>query len=167
MDKRWIGIILILIAGLSCMFVIVINSSSVGSAVSVIEDVTVTLPPGYITADDGQHFCQMVDQKTGESIRIKCIEGKSSHVAEYNKQIKTYNEQPEMVIVRNFTNDTVSIIDYKNTTSEDKDTRSFMYFDKCGHTFSMKMKGFADDKSRNEDFDYVVSHLKYDFKQRT
>ena len=166
MDKRWIGIILILIAGLSCMFVIVINSSSVGSAVSVIEDVTITIPPGYITSDDGQNFCQMVNQKTGENIRIKCIDGKTSHVAQYNKQLNTFKTQDQIVIHKNFTNKTVSIIDYENITS-DEGNKSYMYFDKCDHTFSMKMKGFADDKSRDQVYDFIVSHLKYDFKQRT
>ena len=34
MDKRWIGIIIILIIGLGCMYLIVDNSTSVGNAVS-------------------------------------------------------------------------------------------------------------------------------------
>ena len=50
MDKRWIGIIIILIIGLGCMYIIVDNSNSVGNAVTVISDVTITLPPGYITS---------------------------------------------------------------------------------------------------------------------
>ena len=49
MDRRWIGILIILIVGLSAMYLIVDNSNTVGNAISVIGDVSVTLPPGYKT----------------------------------------------------------------------------------------------------------------------
>ena len=74
MDKRWIGIIIVLLAGLGCMYLVVSNSTSVGNAVSVISDVAVTLPPGYITTDDGSRYYVFHNKKTNEVIRIKCLE---------------------------------------------------------------------------------------------
>ncbi len=83
MDKRWIGILIVLIAGLGCMYLIVSNSNSVGSAVSVINDVTITLPPGYITSEDTSHMCVLHNKQTNETIRIRCLDDGADYINEY------------------------------------------------------------------------------------
>ena len=88
MDKRWIGIIIILIAGLGCMYLIVDNSTSVGNAVNVINDVTITLPPGYINTEDGSNYCVLFKKETNETMRIKCLKDAKGYIEEYNNSFR-------------------------------------------------------------------------------
>jgi hypothetical protein len=166
MNKRWIGILIILLAGLGCMYIIVCNSTTVGSAVSVIEDVTVTLPPGYVTTEGGTHFCQMGNGKTKESIRIKSVEGNTSYMNEFNKRLKTLAGDYDIVINKNYTNKTVAVIEYTNQSTEKNDSSTLVFFDKCDHTFSMRMKHFTDEGRKESAMNFIIDNMKYDFKQR-
>ena len=165
MNIRWIGIILILIAGLGCMYFIVTNSTSVGNAVSVISDVTITLPPGYITSEDGSEFCVLFNKATNETIRMKCLKDSTNYIKEYNVELKSLEKQSDIIIEKNFTNETLSMIVYENQSSVDKKNMTVAYFDKCNHTFSMKFEHFTDEKSKEDAINYIIGHLKYDFKQ--
>ena len=167
MDKRWIGIILILLAGLSCMYVIVTHSTSVGSAVSVIEDVTITVPHGFITSEDGADYCVFHNKDTNETVRMKCLNDKNTYINEYNKQLTTLKEKGDIKIKNNFKNNTLSLIEYENQSTTDKKYVSVIYFYKCNHTFSMKMEQFTDENSKQDVMDFIIDTLKFDFKQRT
>ena len=166
MDKRWIGIIIILIIGLGCMYLIVMSSTTVGNAVSVIEDVTITIPPGYINSEDGGSFCVLHNKATNETIRIKCLDDGKNSTQKYEGQLKTLKEQYDITIDNNFTNKTLSMIEYENASSADNSNITLVYFDKCNHTFSMKMEHFTDSESKENAISFIIDTLKYDFKQK-
>jgi ABC-type lipoprotein release transport system permease subunit len=166
MDKRWIGIIVILIIGLGCMYLIVMNSTTVGNAVSVINDVSITIPPGYINSEDGANFCVLHYKETNETIRIKCLNDGKDYIGEYNDRLNTLKKQDDITINKNFTNKTVSMIEYENQSSKDKKYISLVFFDKCNHTFSMQMEHFTDNESKEKVINFIIDNLKYDFKQR-
>ncbi|MEE1150195.1 hypothetical protein [Methanobrevibacter sp. UBA212] len=166
MDKRWIGIIIILLAGLGCMYLIANNSTTVGSAVSVISDVTITLPHGYINTEDGGNYCVLFKKETKETMRIKCLKDSKGYIKEYNANLDFLKKQGDIKINKNFTNDTVGMIEYENQSSTDKKFISMVYFDKCEHTFSIQMEHFTDDESKENALNYIIDNMKYDFKQR-
>ena len=166
MDKRWIGIIIILLAGLGCMYLIANNSTTVGSAVSVISDVTITLPHGYINTEDGGNYCVKNKKETKETMRIKCLKDSKGYIKEYNANLDFLKKQGDIKINKNFTNDTVGMIEYENQSSTDKKFISMVYFDKCEHTFSIQMEHFTDDESKENALNYIIDNMKYDFKQR-
>ena len=148
------------------MYLIVDNSTSVGNAVSVISDVTITLPPGYITSEDGGNFCVLFNKPTNETIRIKCLDGKKTYVEEYNNTLKTLEKQDDIIITKNFTNKNLSMIEYENQSSTDKKNISLVYFEKCNHTFSMQLEHFTDESTKEETVSFIIENLKYDFKQK-
>jgi|GEM_PF-1831140 len=165
MDKRWIGIIIVLLAGLGCMYLVVSNSTSVGNAVSVISDVAVTLPPGYITTDDGSRYCVFHNKKTNEVIRIICLEEVTNNNEEYNKKLKSLTQQDDIIIKKNFTNKNLSMIEYENQSSKDEKDNAIAYFDKCNHTFSMKLEHFTNETSKENAMNFIIEQIKFDFKQ--
>ena len=166
MDKRWIGIIIILIAGLGCMYLIVDNSTSVGNAVNVINDVTITLPPGYINTEDGSNYCVLFKKETNETMRIKCLKDAKGYIEEYNNSLNSLKKQDDIIIKKNFTNDTVGMIEYENQSSTDKKFISLVYFEKCNHTFSIQMEHYTNNESKETALNFIIENLKYDFKQR-
>ena len=166
MDKRWIGILIILLAGLGCMYLIVDNSTSVGNAVSVISDVSITLPPGYITSEDGGNYCVLHKKETNETMRINCLKDSKGYIKEYNTNLNSLKKQGDIIIKKNFTNDTLGMIEYENQSSTNKKFISLVYFDKCEHTFSIQMEHFTDNDSKENAINFIIKNLKYDFKQR-
>lgn len=166
MDKRWIGIIIILLAGLGCMYLIVDNSTSVGNAVDVISDVTITLPPGYITTEDSIDYSVLIKKETNETMRIKCLKNTKGYIEEYNTRLNSLKKQGDIIIHNNFTNDKLGMIEYENQSSTNKKFISMVYFDKCEHTFSIQMKHFTDNKSKDNAINFIIDNMKYDFKQQ-
>lgn len=167
MDKRWIGILIVLIAGLGCMYLIVSNSNSVGSAVSVINDVTITLPPGYITSEDTSHMCVLHNKQTNETIRIRCLDDGADYINEYNNRLKSLNGEDDIDIQKNFTNKTLSMIKYENKSSTDKKDITLVFFEKCKHTFSMQFEHFTNETNQEKMMNFIIDTMKYDFKQNT
>ena len=167
MDKRWIGIIIILIIGLGCMYLIVDNSTSVGNAVTVISDVTITLPPGYITSEDGHNHCVFHNKPTNETIRIFCLEEKTNYINEYNAQLSSLKTQGDIIISKNFTNKTLGMIEYENLSSTDRKDIKLVFFDKCDHSFSMKMEHFTNDNNKEYAINFIIDNMVKDFKQNS
>lgn len=165
MDKRWIGIILILIMGIGCMYLIVSNSDSVGKAVAVISDVTITLPDGFITSEDGSHFCVLFNKKTNETLRITCLEKSTNYVDEYNSQLKSLSQKEDIIVGKHSINQTQSQIKYENLSSKDKKNIKLVFFDKCNHTFSIKVEHLDNEKKNEQTINYIIDLMKPDFKQ--
>lgn len=166
MDKKWIGIIIILIAGIGCMYLIASNSTTVGSAVSVVNDVTISIPSDFISSEDGANFCVLFDKATNETVRVRCLEDGSNHTAKYNENLKSLKGDSNIVIGKHFTNDTLSWIDYENLSSTDKRNNTVVYFDKCNHTFLLKLEHFTKDARKEYVVDYIIKNAVFDFKQK-
>ena len=160
MDKRWIGILLILIAGLSCMYVIVDNSNSVGNAITVIKDVSIVVPPGLRINGDTSTDVTLLNKDTNESIYIRCIEG--NPVKEFAKEIKSF-ENKNNVEMNNRSNSTAEIIDFENIDTGQNTT--FVLFEKANHPFIMKMDNYNSKEKQDKEMMFVIDNLKPDYKQ--
>ena len=152
MDKRWIGILLILIAGLVCMYYIVDNSTTVGNAISVINDVTIPVPQEMKISVSNRNDVTFLNENTNESIYINCVD-KNPEKA-FDKYITSFE---------NSNNSTVQIIDYKNVDSGQN--TSFVLFKKVDHTFIMKMNKYSDLEKQDKDMNYIIDNLVHDYKQ--
>ena len=72
MDKRWLGIIIIFIAGIVCMYLIVDSSPTVGKAVTVVDEMTITLPSGFNILKETDKSVHLLDhQNNTANITIK------------------------------------------------------------------------------------------------
>ena len=160
MDKRWIGILLILIAGLVCMYYIVDNSTTVGNAISVINDVTIPVPQEMKISVSNRNDVTFLNENTNESIYINCVD-KNPEKA-FDKYITSF-ENSNNVKMTNRSNSTVQIIDYKNVDSGQN--TSFVLFKKVDHAFIMKMNKYSDLEKQDKDMNYIIDNLVHDYKQ--
>ena len=160
MDKRWIGILLILIAGMSCMYVIVDNSNSVGNAITVISDVSIVVPPGLKINGDNANDVTLLNKETNESIFIQCID--KNPKKEFNNEIKAF-QNANNVEMTNRSNSTLQIIDFKNIDTGQN--TSFILFKKAKHSFIMKMDNYHDMAKQDKEMTFVIDNLKPDYKQ--
>ena len=141
------------------------TSTSVGNAVSVISDVTVTVPPGFITSEDKGSFSVFHNKQTNEVVRVRCLDDAKSYVDKYNSQLETLKGQDDIKITKKLKNDTLAMIEYENQSSTDKKDITLVYFDKCEHTFSMQLEHFTEDSRKEYVIDFIMDTMKYDFKQ--
>ena len=160
MDKRWIGIILILLAGLACMYYIVDSSTTVGNAISVINDVSISVPPGMKISVDNRNDVTFLNENTNESIFIECVDKKPEKA--FDKYITSF-ENSNNVEMTNRSNSTIQLIDFKNVDTGQN--TSFALFKKVNHSFIMKMNKYSDLKHQDKEMNYVIDNLVNDFKQ--
>ncbi|WP_458405612.1 hypothetical protein [Methanobrevibacter sp.] len=158
MDKRWIAILLILIAGLISMYLIVDASHTVGNAVTVIDDVSVTVPPGYKTDVSHSENAKLVNGE-GNRIYIECT-GKGNHsVKDCKKEIKSITNKGLLEVI-NQTNNTFKT---KNATSGK--ITSYFFFEKHDRSFMLRLSNFDNDTIMKKDIDFIIDNIKPDFKQ--
>ena len=160
MDKRWLGILIILIAGLGCMYLIVDSSPTVGKAVSVIDEMTITLPDGFNILKEKKTELDL--KKGNDTVNITIIGMGNNSLKEYKSQLKLLKNNPEIEIKDTINNETGNIILYKNITS-DKEI-SITYFVKDNRTISVKMNMYDNWET---DLNFIVDTTQHNFKQNT
>lgn len=159
MDKRWIGILIIFIAGLSCMYLIVDSSNTVGKAVTVVDEMTITVPSGFNILKSTEKSVHLLDhQNNTANITIKGLGDNSTEF--FNYKIKSLQESGEANITEMTENSTAKVIFYKNLT-DDKEY-SISYFVKDNRTIELKMDKYDNWK---DDWDFIVSTIVHNFKQ--
>ena len=159
MDKRWLGIIIILIAGIACMYFIVDSSPTVGKAVTVVDEMTITLPSGFnILKETGKSVHLLDHQNNTANVTIKGTGDNSSKL--FKSTLKSLNSSGEVEIKDTTQNDTANIIFYKNLTTDKE--YSVSYFVKDNRTIELKM-----DKYDNWETDWTFLHdtIVHNFKQ--
>lgn len=161
MDKRWYGIILILIGGIFCMFVIAESSTNIGHAVMIIGDTSVTLPNDFkIISNDGTTLI-LQNRENNESILVKFLSEGNNAQKEYDNHLKAKNKGLE--ITNHIANDTAKTVYYKNTTSNRE--YSMSYVDAYDRTILIKMENYDNLDKRNSDLVFIVNGLQPDYKQ--
>lgn len=154
MDKRWIIILIILIIGLGCMYLIVDSSPTVGKAVCVVDEMTITLPDGFNILKEKK---TEVDLKQGNNTANITIIGLGDNCSkEYKSNLKSLKNNPEIEI----SNATGNTIIYKNITSDKKS--SITYFVKDNRTISVKMNIYENWES---DLSFLMDTIQHNFKQ--
>lgn len=159
MDKRWLGILIIVIAGLACMYLIVDSSNTVGKAVTVVDEMTVTLPSGFNILKSTDKSVHLLDhQNNTANITIKGLGDNSSEF--FKNKLKSLKDSGEVNITDTTENSTAKVIFYKNLTNDKE--YSISYFVKDNRTIELKMDKYDNWK---DDWDFIVSTVVHNFKQ--
>lgn len=161
MDRRWIGILIIMLIGMGCMYFIVDNSNTVGNAITVVNDVSIVLPTGFKISDTHSNEALLSSESNNESIFIECIVDKNPE-KEFTKKITSFQNKNN-VELKNLSNKTIKHINFKDVDSE-KST-SFILFENLGHPFIMKMENYESADKQDNDMTFIIGNMKHDFKQ--
>ena len=81
--------------------------------------------------------------------------------------MKSLKKDSNIIIGKNFTNKTLGMIEYENLSSTDRKDIKLVFFDKCDHTFTMKMEHFTDDNRKEDAINFIINNIVKDFKQNS
>lgn len=162
MDRRWIGIIIIMLIGMGCMYFIVDSSNTVGNAITVVKDVSIVVPPGFKISDSHSTDALLSSESNNESISISCIVDDKNPEKEFTKAI-TSLQNKNNVELKNLSNKTIKHVNCKDVDSG-KNT-SFILFEKEGHPFIMKMENYESSAQQDKDMMFIIDNIQHDFKQ--
>lgn len=172
MDRRWLIIFIILIIGLGCMFLIAITSTTVGSAIVDINKTTVALPNGFTKEASTEGSLELINENTNEDIYIEDLGTTDISKESYYRTLETLNASTDLIQDRfhgNKTNVFNNINTYTTYYTNSSDSKAFnssmSYIYSAGHTFYIKMSGYADIDKLNGDLGYIVSTIQPDYKK--
>lgn len=165
MDKRWIYIIIILIIGISALYVIVSSSNTVGSAIVDVNKFIITLPDDFNIQDNDKEYSILINRNTNAKIVVKDL-GKGNFV---NERLKNDSDIYHSGDYKEIKNKTFDYEDIKVKTiygiGEDNKINSTAYFMKFDHTFNIKTNNFKDIDTIEEKVKFIISTLQRDYKQ--
>lgn len=168
MDKRWILILIILIAGLSCMYWIVDSSTTVGSAIAPVNRSYITLPDGFSIAETKTASATIIDKSTNEKIFVKDIGKEDSALPNFNSKVDTLMKSADIKIISNASKETNGITyyqaDYQNTTGN-VTNYTISYVHTNNHTYLIRMQNYDNPSKLEKDLDYIVNTLRPDYKK--
>ena len=169
MDKRWIGILAILIIGCCCMYFIVDSSTTVGTAITVVNKTVVTLPNHFSIEYSGNNYAKIANKNTNEKVSFKDLGKKDIALDSFNKKLNELKKDPNINVIGNSTIDINNTQVYKmecqNLTTENTTNISIGYVYTCYHTFLIQFKNYNDNTNLNKDLEFLISNMKPDFKQ--
>ena len=167
MDKRWILIIIILIAGVSVLYVIANESVEIGKAITTIDNVIITLPDNFKITDQDKTSVEMTNRNSDESISIELIKEKNKAKELMDNHLRDLKYENVINIensTENISNFTVYSINYQNMSSDTPVNYSLNYLDKLNKTFIITTSNYNDTNSQLNDLTQVIKTLRIDFK---
>ena len=169
MDKRWIGILIILIIGCCCMYFIVSSSDTVGTAITDVNKTVVTLPHGFSIGDDDKGSVTLVSKHSDEKIHIKDLGKNDTAKKSCDEKLYELNHDSNMNVLKNYTsnisNFNVYRIDFEDLSKENVTNVSSAYIYTCNHTFLIKMYNYNNQTGLDDDLTFIINTLRPDFKQ--
>ena len=169
MDRRWLLIILILIVGLGCLYFIVDNSTSVGTAIASVDQVIVTLPPGFTNFQTHDNSVGIENKYTKEKLYLESIEHKDTASSRFNKTVSNLQEKEDVKVINyttiNVKNVTAYIVYYQNISSGTPENHMTGYFYDFNSTFVVSMEKFSDYNKGESNIRYIIDTLYTDYKK--
>lgn len=159
MDKRWLVIILIFIIGAGGLYYIVGSSDTVGKAVTVCDEMTITLPSGFNILHKNTANITLLNHQN-ETLFIKIIGMDTNSHDEYLNRLDLLKENSAIEIEKTDDNNEYHSIYYENIDTGNKSVVCF--FDKDNRTIEVKMHqypGFEDD------LNFTIETITHNFKQ--
>lgn len=158
MDRRWMGIFIIFLVGVLGLAMIVDTSDTVGQAVTVCNEMTVTLPDGFKLFLSNPTNTTLMNNKN-ETIFIKILTDTSSK-DQFNQRYLLLKSDEKIHIDKVEHNGTTHNIHY---THLDKNVTVFgSFFEKDNRTIELRLNEFEDyDKNAK----FIQDTIVHDFKQ--
>lgn len=167
MDKRWILIFIILIAGASTLFLIANESIEIGKAITTIDNVIITLPDNFKITDQDKTSVEMTNRHSEEKICIELINEKNKAnelMKNRLQELKSENVINIKDTTENISNITVYSIKYQNMTPDTPVNYTISYVDKLNKTFIITQSHYKNDDSQLNYLTQVIDTLRLDFK---
>ncbi len=158
-------IIAILIVGISCMYVIVSNSTTTGNAITTFSKSTITLPEGFSVGETNSESAHLYNKKSNETISIH-DQGKANSTKKcFENVTDTYKNNPKYDNInettRNINN--ITVLQLNMETNNTLSSSSVFY--KYNHTYLVEISGFDDKNKLNKDLEFIIITLQPDYKQ--
>ena len=163
MDSRWYGIIIILVVGLGCMYLIASTSTNIGSAVVIVDDLSVTLPPNFKIVNNDVMQVELKNRNNNETIIVKYLNDGNNSMKEYTKEVKLLSKNSNVNITAKNPSDNVKSIYCKNLKNNNEYGEFFL--EKFDRTIMIKMTNYDNQTKENNDLKYVVDAIQPDYKQ--
>ncbi|MGX8693969.1 MAG: hypothetical protein ACSW71_03585 [Methanobrevibacter sp.] len=165
MDKRVIGIIVILIIGTGCMFYTASNSNTVGSAITSFSKTIVTLPHGFSVGETTDQVAELYNKNTPERINISDLGKNDSSLDKFENALKSLKSNPAVRDISDSTHSVNNIKVYTITYKDNDETKysSFAYV--CNHTYCINMSGYNNADKVTDDLDFIIKTIQPDYKQ--
>lgn len=168
MDKRWILIIILLIVGCSCMYLIVDSSTTVGDAIYVVNKTVITLPNDFGIGNDAKNSVELIGKHNDEKIYIEDLGKKDVALDSFKQNLSAFSHQSKIKLIKNTTEEINNITTYKiylqDYTTENITNATIAYIYSCNHTFMIKLTG-SNQAQIEEDLNFIVTTIQPDFKQ--
>lgn len=164
MDTRWILILTVVIAALGCGYSIIESSTTVGSAVTVIDKCAATVPGDFSVEESRNYDVTLAHDGTAEKIKIKEIEKNNTVKKEINNLTKSIKKSYKIQYNNTWKTpdkNKVYTIYYKNST--DNLSTSVFYVNK--YTFVLNTTGYDNTTKLTKDVGYIVDTIRPDYKQ--
>ncbi|WP_295113248.1 hypothetical protein [uncultured Methanobrevibacter sp.] len=166
MDKRWVLIIIIAIIGLGSMYLVIENSTTVGSAISTFGKTTITLPEGFSVEKSDDASLELYNKHSNETIDIYDL-GKENYPREelinltlLYQDIEDYDKVSNMTH-KKINNITVYQVQMSNENKTDIHS-SFYYHN---HDYIVSMNNYKDMKKLEKDLEFIICTMHPDYKQ--
>lgn len=166
MDKRWIFIIIIVICGIGCLYLIADASNTVGTANANVESFIITLPDNFNIKDSDNGMLELINRKTEEDILIACL--KDYPIKKISGEV--YDEienNTENTVIKNETfkvgETSYPSVYYENSN---KEINRVVFIEKDDCTIVIECKKFSDKSTLDKDVKYVIDSLRPDYKQK-
>ena len=165
MDKRVIGIIIILIIGIGCMFFIASNSNNVGSAITTFSKTIVTLPNGFSVGETNEQVAELYNKRTPERINISDLGKNDSSLKAFEDDLNSLSKDSNVNEITNSTRTVNNIKVYTITYKANDETKYSSFVYTSNHTYCINMTGFDDADKVNNDLDFIIKTIQPDYKQ--
>ena len=166
MDTRWIKILIILIIGLSAMYLIVDNSNTVGNAITVIGDVSVTLPPGFKAGDTHATDASMYNPDNNNTIFMEFLGKGNTSLKSYKQNLNSLKSNGNVNILDHSKKDNYYVIHYEDYGSKyDNPKETLIFFEKDNRTLSMRLVKYDSFNTQDKEISFIMDNVKQDFKQ--
>lgn len=163
MDKRWIVILLILIAGLGAMYHIATTSTNVGCAVTIVHDLSVTVPNGFKIAESNTDNAKLIDDRTNETIELYYVyKGDKAHEM-FKEELDSLNNDSDCEVLESSHNDDAYKITYKDSKNL---TQTHYITCVCNRTLVLIMTGFSDSQKEIKELNFIKETVEPDYKQK-
>ena len=159
MDKRWLVIILIFIIGVGVLYLIVSSSDTVGKAVTVCDEMTITLPTGFNLLHSNPTNVTLLNHQN-ETLFIKIIGMDTTSKEQYNTRLDLLKENSAVEIEKTDDNNVYHSIYYENIDTGNKSVVCF--FDKDNRTIEVKMHQYS---GFEDDLNFTMETITHNFKQ--
>ena len=141
------------------MYLIVDSSTTVGKAITVVNEMTVTIPDGFDIASKTDETVNLINNNN-ETINITIICMGNQTMNEFNSAVNSIEQSDDLELKNKEKTEKGNIVYYKNITSNKEYSKT--YFVKENRTIELNMDKY---KNWENDQKFIIDTVTHNFKQ--